>query len=289
MTAPSARHEAAGEAAHADDGVTATETLRDGFRDGNTLFRNFNVSSNTLVNLSAELLAILGTLSQQQEVRNLPELHQYLLRSMSELHNRGLQAGYPPRMMEKTCYALCAAFDEEIMNTVWGQKGCWENHALVAQLFQQRNAGEVFFVLLDQARQNVSKMIDFIELLYLLLRLGFCGRYQNTDKHELARLADHLYQEIRAHQKLGEQQILPILSAPWRPLKVIRVWQYLPVVVFILLLSGLVTHFWIQHINHTYTGLAELQWDRTEAVQLSTSLTSPSDHRNGTPDPDGKP
>ncbi|MFK0572738.1 type IVB secretion system protein IcmH/DotU [Endozoicomonas sp.] len=279
------------EAASADSREKGEEALRDNFRDESTLFRNFNISSNTLINLSAELLAILTTLSQQQEPGNLPELHQYLLRSISELHNQGLNAGYPPRMMEKTCYALCAAFDEEVMNTAWGQAGCWENHSLVAQLFQQRNAGEVFFVLLEQARQNAPKMIDFIELLYLLLRLGFCGRYQNTDKHELAKLADNLYQEIREHQKPGEQQALPILSAPWRPLKVIRVRYYLPVVVLILGLSGIASHFWIQHINRTYTGLSDLQREQVQAtpVQLSTSLIHSLANPGSTSKPHKKP
>ncbi|MGI2027148.1 type IVB secretion system protein IcmH/DotU [Endozoicomonas acroporae] len=286
MTSSSIGFQAVGNELVADRGVTIAETQQAAPQDGSGaelsdesgLFRNFNISSNTLINLSAELLAILSTLSQQQEVSNLPELHQYLVRSVNELHNRGLQAGYPPRMMEKTCYALCAAVDEEIMNTGWGQSGCWENHALVAQLFQQRNAGEVFFVLLEQARQNVPKMIDFIELLYLLLRLGFCGRYQHTDKHELAKLADNIFTEIREHQKPREHQTMAILSAPWRPLKVIRVRQYLPMVIAILMLSGAVTHFCIQYINHTYTGLSELQLQQGQAkpVQLSF-LGNPSE------------
>lgn len=272
-----------------DNGVTAAQTQQAAPHDGSGdelcdesgLFRNFNISSNTLINLSAELLAILTTLPQQQEVVNLPELHQYLVRSVNELHNRGLHAGYPPRMMEKTCYALCAALDEEVMNTAWGRKGCWENHALVSQLFQQRNAGEVFFVLLERARQNVPKMIDFIELLYLLIRLGFRGRYQNTNEHELARLADNLYKEIREHQKPRKHQAMTMLRASWRPLNVISVRQYLPVVIFILLLSGTITHFCIRYINHTYIGLSnlQLQHDREKPVQLSISGNPPGSFR----------
>ena len=228
------------------------------FRDTRSVLHDFSAFNNSLINLSAGLLAVLTTLSQQQDPQNLPELHQYLLSNMSELHNRGLQAGYSPRLMEKVCYALCAAFDEEIMNTTWGQAACWENHSLVAQLFQQRNAGEVFFTLLDQARQNMPKMLDFIELLYLLLRLGYCGRYQNTDKHALAELINSLYQDICQHRTQTEPPSLPILCKPWQPLKQPKLWRILPLLFILLILAGVATHFWIRHINSIYDD--DLQW-----------------------------
>ena len=58
------------------------------WQDTQSLFHHFQASENQLINLSAELLAILTPLSQQQQTGNLPELHQYLLKSMSKLHNR---------------------------------------------------------------------------------------------------------------------------------------------------------------------------------------------------------
>ncbi len=236
------------------------------FQDTPDLLYNFSAFSNNLLNLSASLLAILTTLSQQKNPENLPELHQYLLRNIKELHNRGLQSGYSPRMMEKACYALCAAFDEEIMNTEWGQAARWENHSLVAQLFQQRNAGEVFFTLLAQARQNVTDMIDLIELMYFLLRLGFCGRYQNNDKHALAELVDSVYQEICQHRDQAKRPEQSIVCKPWKPLKQPKFWRLLPVILVILILTGIGTHTWIRHINTIYDD--DLQW-----LQRSPSMT----------------
>ena len=263
------------------DGMNQTSVLDltasnddDDFRDTSSLLHDFSAFNNNLINLSAGLLAILTTLSQQKDPQNLPELHQYLLRNMSELHNRGLQAGYSPRLMEKVCYALCAAFDEEIMNTSWGQAACWENHSLVAQLFQQRNAGEVFFTLLDQARQNIPRMLDFIELIYLLLRLGFCGRYQNTDKHALAELVDSLYQDICQHRTQTEQPSPPVMCKPWQPLKQPRLWRILPLIFILLILAGVATHFWIRHINSVYDD--DLQWLQQPPAKTSTVNSRPT-------------
>ena len=223
------------------------------YEDIKNLLKGFSASGNQLVNLCAELLAILTTLSQQQSSHNLPELHQYLLKCMSQLHNRGLRADYPPRLMEKACYALCAAFDEEIMNTSWGQAAYWENHSLVAQLFKQRNAGEVFFILLEQARQNTSRMIDFIELLYVLLRLGFKGKYMNADGHALAELTNSLYDDICKHRQNDTVHSIPVSNRPWRPLRQTSPLRLIPVLLAILLIAGVLTHFWVKHANQHYS------------------------------------
>lgn len=228
------------------------------WQDTRSLLHHFQASENQLINLSAELLAILTTLSQQQQPGSLPELHQYLLKNMSRLHNRGLQADYPPRMMEKSCYALCAAFDEEIMNTWWGQEAYWENHSLVARLFKQRNAGEVFFILLEQARQNTAKMIDFIELMYLLLRLGFKGRYLDTDGQALTELTNSLYDDVRKYRTESPGFTLPEQGKPWQPLKQPRPLKYLPAIFLTLLLAGVASQAWIRHLNNIYSKNLEL-------------------------------
>ena len=226
-----------------------TKTEQNQYEEINDLLKGFLAADNQLINLCAELLAILIVLSQQQGSHNIPELHQYLLKCMSQLHNRGLRADYPPRLMEKVCYALCAAFDEEIMNTGWGQAAYWENHCLVAQLFKQRNAGEVFFILLEQACQNTSRMIDFIELLYLLLRLGFKGKYINSDGHALAELTNTLYDDICKHRQDKPVHSVPVLSCPWQPLRQISPLRLILVLLTILLMVGTLTHFWIKHEN----------------------------------------
>ncbi len=223
-----------------------------GYRDIKTLLHDFSAFGNPLINLSAELLAILVTLSQQKSPMKLPEFQQYLLNQIKQFHDRGLQLDYSPRVMEKACYALCAAFDEEIMNTVWGQAGCWENHCLVAQLFQQRNAGEVFFTLLHQARKHVSRMVDLVELQYLILRLGFCGHYHDSGQRELVELMNALYLDISEHRKVVEFRPHLMLSKPWKPLKESRLLRLIVIVVMMLFMGGLGTHLWISRHNRIY-------------------------------------
>ena len=247
--------------------------------DTKDLLTHFSATSNPLLNLSAELLSILTTLSQQKSSHNLPELHQYLLKCMSQLHNNGLRADYSPRLMEKACYALCAAFDEEIMNTRWGQAAYWENHSLVAQLFKQRNAGEVFFILLEQACQNTSRMIDFIELLYVLLRLGFKGKYMNTDGHALAQLCSDLYDDICKYRGDNPIPSLPIAASPFRPLRQPPTLRFLPLILAILVVCGVLTHLWIEGANQDYSDSLSLLTASKPAECLS-DLAHPSQTDN---------
>ncbi|MET4695647.1 type IVB secretion system protein IcmH/DotU [Endozoicomonas lisbonensis] len=251
--------------------------------DTKDLLTHFSATSNQLINLSAELLAILTTLSQQKNSHNLPELHQYLLKCMSHLHNNGLRSDYSPRLMEKACYALCAAFDEEIMNTSWGQAAYWENHSLVAQLFKQRNAGEVFFILLEQARQNTRRMIDFIELLYVLLRLGFKGRYMNTDGHALAQLCSDLYEDICKYRGESPLPSLPVTTSPFRPLRQASTLRFLPVILAILVTCGVLTHLWIKNANQDYSdSLRLLTVSHSAGVGPDSDSASPSQPANPT-------
>ena len=92
---------------------------------------------------------------------------------VSALNNRGRIRGYAQSLMDRCCYVVCAALDEGINNTGWGRSDGWENYSLLSRLFQQRNGGEVFFVLLDQARQHPDQQYELLELMYLLLRMGF--------------------------------------------------------------------------------------------------------------------
>ncbi|MGI9280817.1 MAG: type IVB secretion system protein IcmH/DotU [Endozoicomonas sp.] len=218
-------------------------------RDVMAQLQHFSGSDNRLINLSAELLAILTTLSMAKSTPNINELYNYLKRSVAEVHSRGLQSEYSPRTMEKVCYLLCAALDEEVMKTWWGQNLCWENHSLVAGMYQQRNAGEVFFILVNQALQEADKMRDFLEVAYLLLRLGFNGRYLNNDNRELVDLTDNLFREIQAHRIEPTIDIPSDRHAAWIPIQQKPV-RFILISAFIfLLLTGFGSHYWIVHIN----------------------------------------
>jgi len=204
-----------------------------------------------LLKLSSELLAIYASLPLYSGHQQVPELRQYLVQHLSRFRQQGVLADYSPKMMDKACYLLAAALDEGILATDWGRRSGWENHSLLSQLFQQRNGGEVFFVLLGQAQQRPDSNPDLLMLSYLLLRLGFQGRYRHSDGHELAELGQALYEQI-SHLR-GQPAPAPLQlprAQAWRPLRTLRFTRYLVLTLTIGALGYGMTWAWTHQLEH---------------------------------------
>ena len=234
------------------------------------LFHDFTASDNSLINLSAELLALLVTLPQQQNPASLPELRENLVARVSAMNNRGRLYGHPQSLMDRASYVLCAAIDEGINKTNWGRARGWENHSLLSRLFQQRNGGEVFFVLLDQAKQQPEPNSELLELMYVLLRLGFQGRYlkagnvqgesYQSENHELSRMASELYSDLRRIKPAPPGIQSPPPASNWQPLKQYRRTPWLVAVPALLLVGYLTTLLWVENYNENrMLGLDALQ------------------------------
>ncbi|WP_064609337.1 type IVB secretion system protein IcmH/DotU [Photobacterium sp. J15] len=164
------------------------------------LIENLAVYGSPLLNAATELLGILVTVPRQGSPRDVDRFRQKLLDAIAVFRQRGLYLEYHPSIIEKSCFVLCAAFDEAILYTSWGERTRWENHSLLSKVFSQRNGGEVFFALLDKASQQPAKLVDFIELQYVLLMLGFKGRYRHGDESRLHEIKSDVYALIRHYR-----------------------------------------------------------------------------------------
>ncbi|CAM3140550.1 type IVB secretion system protein IcmH/DotU [Moritella viscosa] len=181
---------------------------------------NLAIYDNPLLNASSELLALLVSLSRQGTPRDIDDFRQQLLDSIADFKRRGLFLDYHPNVIEKSCFVLCTAFDETILYTVWGEQSGWENNSLLSKVFNQRDGGEVFFHLLEQARRQPSKLVDFLELQYVLIMLGFLGKYRHSDRRKINELKSELYSVIRHYREdsaLSVPQVdnLPEIKTPW--------------------------------------------------------------------------
>ncbi|WP_087024166.1 type IVB secretion system protein IcmH/DotU [Thaumasiovibrio subtropicus] len=175
------------------------------------LIENLAIYGSPLLNAATELLAILVTLSRQGVPRDVDRFRQQILDGVANFKRRGLYLDYHPSVIDKSCFVLCAAFDEAILYTQWGDEARWENHTLLSKVFSQRNGGEVFFVLLEKASLQPTKLIDFIELQYVLLMMGFQGRYRDGDETALHQVKADVYAIIRYYR---HESPLPVPKTP---------------------------------------------------------------------------
>ncbi|UTM57047.1 type IVB secretion system protein IcmH/DotU [Photobacterium sp. CCB-ST2H9] len=175
------------------------------------LIESFAVYGSPLLNAATELLGILVTVPRQGSPRDIDRFRQKLLDAIALFRQRGLYLEYHPSIIDKSCFVLCAAFDEAILYTSWGERARWENHSLLSKVFSQRNGGEAFFALLEKASQQPGKLVDFIELQYVLLMLGFKGRYRHDDESPLHEIKSDVYALIRHYRS---ESALPVPRTP---------------------------------------------------------------------------
>lgn len=135
------------------------------------------------------------------------------LRAQVESFERTARAAaLPEAQIDTALFALCALLDDSAQATPWGR--AWES--LVAELHDERtNAGEKFFVLLDELSNDAAGNVDLLEFLYVCLALGFEGRYRaggEGGRQALMQTRVRLYETIERERPRPAAE----LSAAWR-------------------------------------------------------------------------
>lgn len=198
----------------ASDGNVSSDEVEHLISDLHT-FENFHLPfditlyTNGLLKLADPILSVLLSIPKQSSPYDINYFRLQMLEMLREFKTKAVAFDYHPSVIEKSTYVLCAALDEEIAHTKWGKEGGWVNHSLLSSMFTQRNGGEIFFVLLDKACQQPKLLIDFIELVYILIMLGFKGKYSETDKNELYEIKSYVFSLIEHYHKRDDKQALP--------------------------------------------------------------------------------
>ncbi|EHU9455389.1 type IVB secretion system protein IcmH/DotU [Vibrio vulnificus] len=210
------------------------------------LIEDLAIYGSPLLNAATELLGILVTIKRQGTPRDINRFRQKLLYAFDAFRLRGLHLDYHPSVIEKSCFVLCAAFDEAVLYTAWGERARWENHSLLSKVFSQRDGGEAFFVLLEKASQQPNKLADFIELQYVLLALGFKGRFRHEDESQLHDITARAYGLIRHYRSESPFPVpqTPTLIEGKRPWLMISMSKTLGLACFVLASGYGFTEYW---------------------------------------------
>ncbi len=167
---------------------------------------------NPLVAAANPLLALVPRLRQAQH----PDpagLRETLAQAVTLFESRAGAAGVPHEQVIAARYALCTFLDEAAANTPWGEK-VWAQRSLLVQFHNEAWGGEKFFLLLGKLAERPAQQRDLLELFYLILALGFEGRYRvlENGRTQLAGVRERLAQMIARERGPVERE----LSPQWR-------------------------------------------------------------------------
>lgn len=168
---------------------------------------HYQASDNTLINASAEVLAVCGTLRRMQAGDEIHSARTELARAIIDLKYRVVRLDYPPSVAENLCLLYSIVLDEFILTRPWAQESGWENRTLVADLFGFRDGGDRFYAIADRALMQPKALREFLEIIYIFLKLGYRGKYSQTKEHERDRLIDRI--ETALNLTPHEEKALP--------------------------------------------------------------------------------
>ena len=134
-------------------------------------------------------------------------------------------------------YVLCTAVDEAVSTSLSGENGEWSKHGLLSTFHNETWGGEKFFQILDRCMQQPARNLYILELMYLLLSLGFEGKFGVRERGPIAleALRDKIYKQIRLLRGEPPQDLSPKVESPKGQHRIhayIPVWLVLAVFLF---------------------------------------------------------
>ena len=141
-------------------------------------------SLNPLVNAAMPLLAAAPRVRHTARHPNPAALRDALAEGIRKFESQARAQGLPNEQVVAGRYILCTFLDESAASTPWGGSGAWSGNSLLVQFHNETWGGEKVFQLMSKLAQNVDANRHLLELLYVVLGLGFQGRYRVIDNGE---------------------------------------------------------------------------------------------------------
>lgn len=160
-----------------------------------------------VVNAAYELLQFLSDVDTLVSP-SIKELEEQAIDLLNQYNTRltGTQINQNERKLAHYC--LCAAIDEAVLSTDWGAQSTWTQQGLLTLFHQERNGGERFYQILYSQLSSKEPNLALLELLYLLLNLGFEGKlFSDPNKIEKLKL-----DILNAINKEKSESINPLIS-----------------------------------------------------------------------------
>jgi type VI secretion system protein ImpK len=124
-------------------------------------------------------------------------LRERILNLLDNMEHQARRHNFNLDEVQKAKFALVSFIDETIIASDWPQKQTWLSNPLQLQLYNRFDAGEEFFVKLEDLRRRFQSNIQVLEVYYLCLVLGFKGKYGILEPERLRVIMDELFQDIQ--------------------------------------------------------------------------------------------
>ncbi len=168
---------------------------------------------NYLLKAAMPLLTLIAHIRHTTQAPNLDIFRAQIVDEINRYSKRLSVHGYNHQTILATHYCLCTALDEAILASTWGTKSIWTQGGLLMHFHNETWGGTRFYIILENMLNDMRANIDFVELLYFLLSLGFEGKFYGEEK-------------LTTREEIRNRIFYNIRSAKMKPDKIISSQQY---------------------------------------------------------------
>jgi type VI secretion system protein ImpK len=190
---------------HELDYQTAAPAVRDSVNTQRDKTNPFLVAASALLTLMTQI-------RQSDAPPDVESLHGQITREVALYVEKLQRLHFSEVMIDCSAYCLCAALDESILASSWGTQSMWVQRSLLSMYRSETWGGERFYIIAESLSREARKNIFVLELIYILLSLGFEGKFYGRDRVLRDEVRNRLFQKIRQSRGKVEKR----LSVNWR-------------------------------------------------------------------------
>lgn len=136
-----------------------------------------------------------------------PQLRGLFRGALGRMRRLGEQQGIEARDLDEIGFAVVALVDEVVLARGGALAYDWMREQLQLSLFGENTAGETFFVHLEALRRDATRA-HVLAAYYLVLTLGFRGRYAVQGELALEELAESVRLDLERFGVVREDETL---------------------------------------------------------------------------------
>ncbi|MDO3720173.1 type IVB secretion system protein IcmH/DotU [Marinobacter sp. chi1] len=164
---------------------------------------------NRLLYEAQKTIAVIQSIRMMAHFNDVKGFHRKLIEEIRQLDETYRSSGQSEEVALITRYMLCAALDEAAVNTPWGDEAGWSGHSLLQVFHKESFGGEKFFAIVEKLLRKPAEYIDLIELAYILISLGFEGKYKaaRNGGAELDQIKTNLFKTIEHYRNIDSADL----------------------------------------------------------------------------------
>lgn len=162
-----------------------------------------------LIGICGDFFALILQLRSTDEYGQEDMLRRKIKELLDTVEGKAREADIGQDDIRRALFALIAFLDETITASNWSDKDKWLQKPLQLEYFNRFDAGEEFFVRLEELQRHPKENLGLLKLYFLCMTLGFKGKYIVVERDKLRKIIEETYGVIRNIPERKEEVLSP--------------------------------------------------------------------------------